>query len=239
MPPQQFAPVDGGLCRSFQSSVEAGWNLTRMFFQVWKYYNRSEEDLSCYRPTTIDNDTPGYVQPFSDNPLDQVNVSENTFLQAINHATRYIYITTPYLIIDNELVTALKIAAQSGVDVRILTPHLGDKWYVHTLTQSFYQPLVEAGVKIYEYTPGFVHAKMFVSDDQLGMVGTINMDYRSFYLHFECGVMFYEHPVIPKIRDDILNCINLSEQIDVNFFKRTHFWRRLLASILRLIAPLM
>ncbi len=218
---------------------DAVWNLTLMFFQVWKFYNRSHEDVARYCPTITVPDAAGYVQPFSDNPFDNINVSENTFLQAINHATHYIYITTPYLIIDNELATALKIAAQSGVDVRIITPHIPDKWYVHTLTQSFYPQLVEAGVKIYEYTPGFIHAKMFVSDDQLGMVGTINMDYRSLYLHFECGIMFYQHPVIEDIRDDILRCIGISEQIDDAFFKRTHFPKRLAAAILRLFAPLM
>lgn len=105
------------------------------------------------------------------------------------------YITTPYLILDNEMTTALTIAAESGVDVRIITPHIPDKWYVHAVTRSSYRQLIEAGVRIYEYTPGFIHSKMFVADDEVGVVGTANMDYRSFYLHFECGVAFFRSSV--------------------------------------------
>ena len=105
-----------------------------------------------------------------------------------NSANRYVYATTPYLVIDNEMKTALLLAAKNGIDVRILVPHIPDKWYVFAVTRSNYKDLIEGGVKIYEYTPGFVHGKSFVVDDKMAIVGTVNMDYRSYYLHYECGV---------------------------------------------------
>ena len=213
------------------------WNLTLMFFQLWRYCNTTHADISAYRPTRRYPDD-GFVQPFSDSPLDSVQVSQNTFLQAINRANRYIYITSPYLIIDNELITSLCIAARSGVDVRIVVPHIGDKWYVHMLTQSFYQQLVDNGVKIYEYTPGFIHAKMFVSDDHVAMVGTINMDYRSFYLHHECGVMLYHNSQVANIREDIQRTIGISEEITTDFYAKKPVFKRLLAAVLRLLAPM-
>ena len=129
----------------------------------------------------------GFVQPFTDTPLDGETLGENVYLNIINRAKRYVYICTPYLIIDNEMMTALCLAAKSGVDVRIMTPGVPDKKMVFLLTQSYYAQLIEAGVKIYEYQPGFLHAKSFVCDDEIAVVGTINLDYRSLYLHFEDG----------------------------------------------------
>ncbi len=160
-------------------------------------------------------------------------------MQIISRATRYVYITTPYLILDNEMTTALSIAARSGVDVRILTPHVPDKWYVHEVTRSFYQPLLDAGVKIYEYTPGFIHAKMYVSDDEVAVVGTANMDYRSFYLHFECGVCFYQSSLIQDVKQDFLQTLTLSQQIPLDYNRSVFFLRRVVRSLLRLFSPMM
>ena len=158
----------------------------------------------------------------------------------INRADRYIYICTPYLIIDNESVTALILAAKSGIDVRIITPHIGDKWYVHMVTRAYYGQLVSGGVKIYEYTPGFIHAKTFVSDDQMATVGTINLDYRSLYLHFECGVWMYGTPMVMDMKEDFLKTIKVSTPItlDSPILKRSRL-KRLLSAIFRVFSPLM
>ncbi len=214
------------------------WNLTLMFLMMWQFTTTVETDFDRYRPTqAVPNE--GYVQPFGDSPLDNLNVSENAYMQIINRATRYVYITTPYLILDNEMITALSTAAQSGIDVRIITPHIADKWYVHIVTRSYYSQLIRAGVKIYEYTPGFIHAKMFTSDDKVAIVGTTNMDYRSFYLHFECGVSFYNSPVAKDVRDDFLNTLQVCQPISLEEMEQLPLSRRILAKLLRLMAPLM
>ena len=172
---------------------EAVFSLTTMFLSMWDYLIKKEgEDYAAYYPDSWDENAQGIVQPFADNPLDDEAVGETVYLNLINKAKRYVYITTPYLILSNEMVTAMNTAAKSGVDVRIITPHVPDKWYVHAVSRSYYEMLVEAGVKIYEYTPGFVHAKTFVVDDEYAVVGTINLDYRSLYLHFECAAWMYK-----------------------------------------------
>ena len=168
-----------------------------------------------------------------------MNISENAYLQMISRANDYVYITTPYLILDNEMFTALSTAAQSGVDVRILTPHIPDKWFVHELTRSYYQSLLRCGVKIYEYTPGFIHAKMFVSDDCCAIVGTANMDYRSFYLHFECGVAFFYSPVVADVRRDIETTLEKCKIVTYEEIQMTPLPRRIFRAILKIFAPLM
>jgi cardiolipin synthase len=166
-------------------------------------------------------------------------VGENVYLNIINRAKRYVWITTPYLIIDNEMMTALCLAAKSGVDVRIITPGVPDKWYVHMVTRAHYAQLVEAGVKIWEYTPGFIHAKSFVCDDSLATVGTINLDYRSLYLHFECGVWMYNTPCITDIRRDFLETLEKCSPIPVSYGADMPLGQKLLRAFLRLFAPLM
>ena len=214
------------------------WGLTAMFLSLWNFTVPTDHDFARYRPTQP-QPCDGFVQPFGDSPLDQINVSEETYMQIINRATRYVYITTPYLILDSEMITALQIAARSGVDVRIITPHIPDKWVVHQTTQSFYQPLLNAGVRIYEYTPGFVHAKMYVSDDKVAIVGTANMDYRSFYLHFECGVCFYQSGVVADVRDDIVKTFGKCFEIPRDYIKHVKLWKRIVRAFLRLFSPIM
>ncbi|MDD3192827.1 MAG: cardiolipin synthase [Oscillospiraceae bacterium] len=215
------------------------WNLTMMFLQLWSYRDGKNADYHEYRPSGKKYDSTGYVQPYGDSPIDEFNVAENIYLQIINCAKNYVYITTPYLILDNEMTTALILAAESGVDVRIITPHIPDKWYVHAVSRSAYRQLIEAGVRIYEYTPGFIHAKMFVADDEVGVVGTANMDYRSFYLHFECGVAFFHSPVIETVKQDILKTMEISQEIHPNPDERVPLLRRLGRAILKAFAPLM
>lgn len=181
----------------------------------------------------------GFVQPYADNPLFDEIVAENVYLNMIHRATNYVYITTPYLIVDNEMITALTLAARSGVDVRIITPRIPDKKAVFMVTRSFYEPLTKAGVKIYEYVPGFVHCKMMVADDRYAIVGSINLDYRSLYLHFECATYLYRCDVIEDIKEDILDTIEQSEEMTYEYCLKLNKPYRLWLSLLRLYAPLL
>jgi cardiolipin synthase len=224
---------------------QAVWNLTVMFLSMWDYLNDSEEDFESFRipihmeQESMDSLKKGYVQPFADSPLDDEAVGEAIYLNLINKAEKYVYITTPYLIIDDKMLTALITSAKGGVDVRIITPYVGDKWFVHTVTRSYYKTLIENGVKIYEYVPGFIHSKTFVVDDLYGVVGTINMDYRSFYLHFECGIWMYEDASIIEMKKDFMEILALCKEITKEDVKSIKWYRSLIRLILRVFAPLM
>ncbi|GAA0070399.1 cardiolipin synthase [Clostridium sardiniense] len=221
---------------------EAVWNLTVMFLQVWSFNSGEKINYDEFRvldDQKLDIKSDGYVQPYADSPLDDEIVGENVYLNIINKAKDYVYISTPYLIIDNELVTALTLAAKSGVDVRIITPHIEDKWYAHIVTRAYYPQLIKAGVKIYEYTPGFIHSKTVVSDDIVGTVGTINFDYRSLYLHFECGVWLYKTKSVMQIKDDYIKMIDICTRITLEDCRHIKLYDRILTAILRVFAPLM
>jgi Phosphatidylserine/phosphatidylglycerophosphate/cardiolipin synthases and related enzymes len=221
---------------------EAVWSLTVMFLSMWDYLRGIDEDFNQYkRIISINHEIceDGYFQPFADSPLDDEPFGEIIYLNIINKARRYVYITTPYLIIDNEMVTALSSAAKGGVDIRIITPHLADKWYVHEVTKSYYKGLIESGVKIYEYTPGFIHSKTMVADDEYGVVGTINMDYRSFYLQFECGVWIYKNSSLLDIKADFLNTLKMCKEITIEDFKNFKLYKSLAGSVLRVFAQFM
>lgn len=222
---------------------EAVWSFTMMFLTMWNYLNNSKpDDYSVYMPRAEDiapYKGGGYVIPYTDSPLDDEPVGENAYLNIINEAKRYVYITTPYLIIDNEMSRALILAAKSGIDVRIITPHVADKWFVHAVTRAYYKQLVKFGVKIYEYTPGFIHAKSFVSDDKTAVVGTINLDFRSLYLHFECATWMYGTEAVADIKSDFLETMEKSQEITYEECLRVGFFRRITRSLLRLFAPMM
>ena len=163
---------------------EGVWNLTVMFLQMWSIITGVRTHIPAYSPYvfhTEEFESDGFVQPYGDSPMDNETVGENVYLNIISQAKKYVFICTPYLIIDNEMMMALCLAAKKGVDVRIITPGIPDKKMVFLLTQSYYKQLIEAGVRVYEYTPGFVHSKTFVCDDEIATVGTINLDYRSLY----------------------------------------------------------
>ena len=181
----------------------------------------------------------GYVQPFADSPLDDEAVGETVYLNLIGEADRYIYINTPYLILDNEMNSALCMAAKRGIDVRIITPHIPDKWYVHSVSRCNYEALIESGVAIYEYTPGFVHAKTFVVDDLYAVVGTINLDYRSLFLHFECGVWMYKTKSISEVKEDFLNTLEICQKISLGDCRGERYYKKLGRTILKIFAPLM
>ena len=219
---------------------KAAWSFTLMFLQMWELCVNTKEDLSVYFPynnsvCTTSND--GFVQPYADSPVDDENVGESVYLNIINSAKNYLYITTPYLVIDASMMSALKLAAKNGVDVRIVTPKRWDKRIVHMTTRSYYKELVEAGIKIYEYH-GFIHSKTFVSDGKIATVGTVNLDYRSLYLHFECGVVVYNASSVADISNDFLSTLKESEEMTLEKCKCS-FLNKLIREVLRLIAPLM
>ena len=216
------------------------WAFTVIFLSMWEYYEPSpdgEEGFAKYMPDSFPGETPGVVQPYTDNPMDDVNVGEAVYLNMLYGAKRYIWITTPYLIIDYQLEQALINAAESGVDVRIVTPGIPDKRMVYQSTKAHYEKLVRGGVKLYEYEPGFLHAKTFVCDDKFSTVGTINLDFRSLYLHFECGVWIYDSPVISDIKKDYEDILAVSRQITLDDCKANVF-TRLKRSLIELIAPM-
>ena len=219
----------------------AAWSFTLMFLEMWQLCKRCDEDIASYYPwqfTPCQVEPDGLVQPYADSPMDSDNVGEHVYLQILNEATDYVYINTPYLIIDDSMVSALCLAAKRGVDVRIVTPHRWDKWLVHMTTRSYYRELIRAGVKVYEYSNGFIHAKTFVSDDVIGTVGTTNLDFRSLYLHFECGAWMYGSRAVMQIKQDFLDTLAVCQRIEEKDCAK-HLTSKLLQEILRLFAPLM
>lgn len=221
---------------------EAAWSFTVMFLSMWEYlchtppseagnYDKFKPDnLSAVR----END--GFIQPYSDDPLDFNPVGENVYLGMISAAHDYIWITTPYLIIDEQMEQALITAVKSGVDVRIVTPGIPDKKIVNETTKSYYPNLIRNGVKIYEYQPGFIHAKTFLCDDKYATVGSINLDYRSLYLHFECGVWMYKTSCIKDIKDDFIGIFAESKEAEET---ECGFIRQMFRGVMELLAPLL
>ena len=201
---------------------------------------KEKEDLGGFFPeVSCDASAQGFVQPYSDSPLDGERTGENVYLNLIKGAQDYVYITTPYLIIDDEMKRELTMAAERGVDVRIVTPGIPDKKLVFLLTQSYYQELLKANVKIYQFAKGFIHAKCFVCDDEIATVGSINLDYRSLYLHYECGIYMYRSKAVRQVKEDVLNTIEQSKTISLGFCQNREWYVKVLQCLLRLFAPLL
>ena len=177
------------------------------------------------------------MQPFADSPVDREAVAKNVYLELINQAQKRLYICTPYLILDNDLLSCLRLAAKRGVDVRIYTPGVPDKPTIYQLTRSYFPHLLQAGVKIYSYTPGFLHAKTWLVDDRIAAVGTVNLDYRSLYLHFENSVLLYGGAVLDDVRRDLAEIEKESAAVTLADC-RTGFFGTLYSAVLRLVAPL-
>ena len=220
---------------------QAVWSLTVQYLALWDFSTGEEDVFTQHAPdpawvSSIPSD--GFAQPYTDIPLDSELVGETVYLNLVNRAKRYVWITTPYLIIDNETVTALCTAAKSGIDVRIITPHIPDKKTVFFLTRSYYEPLLRAGVRIWEYTPGFIHAKTMVSDDEYGVVGTINLDYRSLYLHVEDAVWLYQNSALRDMKQDFLDTLALSQEMSVESLGRLGWLKKLWLGVLHAFAPL-
>lgn len=216
---------------------DAVWNLTVIFLENWAFVTGDlPDDFSIYKPT-IHPETDGFVQPFSDTPLDYKNVTESAYMEILNHAKKYVWITTPYLILDDEMTNTLIRVALCGVDVRIITPYVPDKKLVHEVTRSSYERLMAAGAKIYEFSPGFIHSKTFVSDDEVAFVGTANLDNRSLYLHFELSVAFYDSTIIEVVKSDFLDAMALSKLQQMNEVRNVAFGRRILRKFLKIFSP--
>ncbi len=215
-------------------------NLTLMFLRLYGMQKRKVEDVAPYIPETFEVFAErGYVQPYGDGPypLYGRHLGEDVYINIINEARRYVWITTPYLIIDYRMREALVSAVKRGVEVRILTPHIPDKKLVFALTRSNYKALIEGGVHIYEYTPGFVHAKMMLADDEVAVLGTINLDYRSFLYHFENAVFMYRTLALYSIKEDMVSTFAVSKEQTLEDAKRNVVTRGL-CEIAKLFAPL-
>jgi cardiolipin synthase len=230
---------------------DAAWSLTLIFLQMWNTGRKKTSDGTSTDGTSDDpaafypgknayalSESDGYVQPYADSPIDDENVGEHVYIQIINNAKEYVYINTPYLVVDNNLLSALSLAAKSCVDVRIITPHRWDKWFVAIVSRSYYRQLIQAGVKIYEYSAGFNHSKTFVSDDRVATVGTTNLDFRSLYLHFECGVWMYKTASVAKVKEDFLDVLSACHEITLKDCGRNAA-QRIFQDVLRLFAPVM
>ena len=184
-------------------------------------------------------DTPGFVVPYGDIPLDKDKVGENVYIDILNHARDFVHIMTPYLILDGELLHALKFAAERGVDVSIIMPGIPDKKSAYYLAKTYYPTLLASGVKIYEYTPGFIHAKIFVSDNSRAVVGTINLDYRSLYHHFECATYLYRTSSVLAIEEDFQATKDQCHRVSTTDVEKLPFHQKALGLLTKLVAPLM
>ncbi len=224
--------VKGDCVRSF----------TALFLQMWNtQHGPCEEDYGKYImsvPLKHKQDS-GFMIPYGDGPYAKETLAENVYLHILNTAKRYVHIMTPYLILDHEVLRALKYAVKRGVDVRLIIPHIPDKKIAFDIARSYYTELIPAGVRIYEFTPGFIHAKVFISDDLCGVVGSINLDYRSLYLHFEDALYLYGTPVIADMERDFQETLALSMETSLKYYYKINVLRRISGRIFRIFGPLM
>ncbi len=209
-----------------------------MFLATWDYSNNISEDFEKFK---IDHKvkSKSYVNPFDDSPYDKETVSKNVYLNLINKAKDYVYIITPYFIVDNELMTAITTASKNGVEVRIIVPGIADKKTVNEVTKSYYDQLLESKVRIFEYEPGFIHGKTVIADDEYAIIGTVNMDFRSLYLHFENGVLIYKDEVIDEIKKDFTETFKICREVSLQESKNIGIIRKIYRALLRIFAPLM
>ena len=220
---------------------EAVWELTRLFLHDWGINVRELPPLCSHHYPKCDGITEeGYVMPFGDGPkpLYERRVAKSVIQNMLSSATEYVYMTSPYLILDNDTCQSIENAALRGVDVRIIVPHIPDKKLVFQMTKSFYHRLISAGVRIYEYEPGFIHAKSYIADGECAMIGTVNLDYRSLVHHFENGVVLYRSPVIADMKADIDRTLDKSIEITADML-RVNPLMRFIRAVVRIFAPLL
>jgi cardiolipin synthase len=221
---------------------DAVWSFTLLFIETWNAFSRPEERISDYASykNTVRKNQAGdeLIMPYGDSPLDPEQIGENVYIEILNQSRRYVYIFTPYLIISDKMIYALQMASKRGVDVRIATPGIPDKKLVFRVTRSYYNYLLKAGIRIFEYTPGFLHAKNFVCDDEIAVVGTINLDYRSLYHNFECATFLYKADLIKEIKEDAIQTMADGREISLAD-RRQRFLDELFDEVLHLFTPLM
>ena len=215
---------------------EGAWGFAAQFMQMWKMMGRSfpnEDDF--YRPRQEGAACDGFCQPFTDGPLNNPdNPAEATFLQLISSAQRMLYLTTPYYAVEESMQQALCIAADAGVDVRLMIPAIPDHKLTYMVAETYWEELLRHGVKIYKYTPGFLHAKSVLVDREVALVGSINMDYRSFQLHYECGALMYHMPAVEELLEDMDEIMAQSSLYTLEDWRRRPWYRRVFASLLKL-----
>lgn len=217
---------------------EAVDSFTMMFLRTWDTAGKPS-DYDKYLKRQAAGRTEGFVIPYGDGPNRKENVAEKVYLDILNTAKKYVHIMTPYLILDSSFLMMLKYAAQRGVEVKLILPHIPDKKYAFALARTYYPTLLAAGVEIYEYTPGFVHAKVFTSDDCKAVVGTINLDYRSLYHHFECAAYFYKNSVVADVEADFQTTLQSCQKVTYEYYKSIPLGSRLFGHICNLIAPML
>lgn len=218
---------------------EAVKNLVALFLEVWNSQNKIKLNHEDYMNEKYEKIDDGVVVPYGDGPeiFYKDSIGKNVYINMINNAKKYVYITSPYLICDYEILNSLCLAAKKGIDVKIITPHIPDKQTVFLMTRSNYEMLIESGVKIYEYTPGFIHAKEFICDDIYAVCGTINLDYRSLVHHFECGSWMYNCNCIMDMKKDFLETLEKSQEVKKDIYKLKG-WKKLVAEMMKVYSPL-
>lgn len=216
-------------------------NMIVLFLEMWNVFSKDKcESFEDYINESY-HESNGYVQVFGDGPLPLYSdhVGENTYLNLINQANKYLYITTPYLIVDYNMIHSLVLASKRGVDVKIIVPHIPDKKIISWITKSNYKILIEAGVEIYEYLPGFIHSKTILTDDDKAIIGTINLDYRSFVHHFECACWMYKPDCYNDMLEDFIETTNKSKCIKMEDVPKQRLIKRLIVSLIKLFSPLL
>lgn len=219
---------------------DAAQSFTAMFLRMWAMSEKVENLALYVRPTAKSGEeSEGFVMPYGENPFSEERIAERIYVEILNSASRYVHIMTPYLVPDHEMLQALIYAAERGIDVKLILPHIPDKKYAFALAHSYYRRLMRAGVRIYEYTPGFVHSKVFVSDDARAVVGAINLDFRSLYLHFECAAFLYQVPEIQAVEDDFRATLPKCQLITPFDVRHDKWTRKAAGKLLKVVAPLM
>jgi cardiolipin synthase len=216
------------------------WNMTCAFLKMWELLSKEKVDYSELAPITANVDCTNHTtlsQPMIDTPADSVNVAEHTLINLISRSQEYVYITTPYLMCRKGFLSVLYTAARSGIDVRIITPYIADKRLVKQVTESYYHELIENKVRIFEYTPGFIHMKSIISDGQRAMVGTVNLDERSLYCDHECGVCLFGGSLVDAIDSDFKETLAQCKEITMEQLAEVGFFKRVIQRVSRLFAP--
>ena len=223
--------VEGDAVKSF----------TLMFLQMWNVSEAGTEDYSRYIKQDMEESAKGsgFVMPYGDGPATPENISATVYMDVVNRAVNYVHIMTPYFIVDNAMLDVLQYAARRGVDVKLIVPHIPDKKTIFAISRTYYPDLLGAGVKVYEYTPGFIHAKNFVSDDEKAIVGTVNLDYRSLYHHFECAAYMFRNEAVLDVERDFRKTLESCIEVDMAYYKKIPLFSRLKGRIFRLFGPLM
>lgn len=222
-------------------SGDAVRSMVALFLQMWNvseprpWNDEHYLDVKHEKLATAE----GYIVPYGDEPTNEEDIAEDIYRDILNKARKYVHIMTPYLIVDHEMLSALCFAAKRGVDVQLVLPHVPDKTIPFLIAKTYYQTLIKAGVKIYEYKPGFIHAKSFVCDGEKAVVGSINLDYRSLYHHFECAIYIYKHRVIHDVEADFQDTIRKSILITSEEYRKVNILQRIIGRIFKIFGSLM